>query len=46
MSDTPYIVAAYGITWFVLVGYVTYLLARGRQARRAAEQARPGARDV
>lgn len=46
MSDTPYIVAAYGITWMVLVGYVTYLLARARRARQAAAGARPGARDV
>ena len=46
MSDTPYIVAAYGITWLVLAGYVTYLLARARRARQAATVARPGARDV
>ena len=46
MSNTPYIVAAYGITWLVLVGYVTYLLARARQARKAAAASRPGARNV
>ena len=46
MSDTPYLVAAYGITWVVLVGYVTYLIARARRAREAAAQAGPGGRDV
>ncbi len=46
MSDTPYLLAAYGITWVVLVGYVTYLLARSRRARQAAAEARPGARNV
>ena len=46
MSDTPYIVAAYGITWVVLAGYMMYLIARARRARQAAAQARPGARDV
>ncbi|HSQ30014.1 MAG TPA: CcmD family protein [Gemmatimonadaceae bacterium] len=46
MSDTPYIVAAYGITWLVLVGYMTYLLTRARHARQAAGSARPGGSDV
>lgn len=46
MSDTPYIVAAYGITWLVLVGYIAYLLTRARNARRAAASPRPGASDV
>jgi CcmD family protein len=46
MSDKPYILAAYGITWIVLAGYMTYLLARARRARHAAAGARPGGRDV
>lgn len=46
MSDTPYILAAYGITWLVFAGYVTYLLARGRAAQKAAADSRPGARNV
>lgn len=48
MSDTPYLVAAYGVTWVVLVGYATYLIGRARRAREAAVVARPGAgaRDV
>ena len=46
MSDTPYIVAAYGITWVVLVGYLTYLLTRARHAGQAAGSPRPGAADA
>lgn len=46
MSDTPYITAAYGITWLVFVGYATYLLTRARRARQAAAAVRPGASDV
>ena len=46
MSDTPYLLAAYGLTWVVLVGYVTYLLGRAHRARQAAAESRPGASDV
>lgn len=46
MSDTPYLLAAYGITWVVLVGYATYLLTRARRSRQAAAETRPGARNV
>lgn len=46
MSDTPYIVAAYGITWVVLVGYTAYLVARARRARQVAAASRPGAGNV
>jgi CcmD family protein len=46
MSDAPYIVAAYGITWLVLLGYTAYLLTRARHARLAARASQPGASDV
>ncbi|HET7373624.1 MAG TPA: heme exporter protein CcmD [Gemmatimonadaceae bacterium] len=46
MSDAPYIVAAYGITWLVLLGYTAYLLTRARHARQAARSLQPGASDV
>lgn len=46
MSDTPYLVAAYGVTWVVLVGYAMYLIGRARRARDVAADARPGAGDV
>ncbi len=46
MSDAPYIVAAYGITWLVLLGYTAYLLTRARHARQSAGSARPGASDA
>jgi CcmD family protein len=46
MSDTPYLVAAYGVTWVLLVGYVIYLTGRARRAREAAAEARSGGGDV
>jgi len=36
MSEWPYIIAAYGVSWFVLVSFAFYLMARDRRARRAA----------
>lgn len=35
MSDAPYIIAAYTVTWAVLVSFAIYLVVRGRRARRA-----------
>lgn len=35
MSEWSYIIAAYGITWIVLLGLAIYLSARDGQARRA-----------
>jgi CcmD family protein len=35
MSDAPYIIAAYTVTWVVLASFAIYLVVRGRHARRA-----------
>jgi hypothetical protein len=35
MSDAPYIIAAYTVTWVVLTSFAIYLVVRGRRARRA-----------
>ena len=45
-SGTPFLVAGYLITWAVLVWYVWRLERRSREARRAIEQDRPGARSM
>ncbi len=37
MSETPYIVAAYIVTWAVVLGYVGYAHMRHAQARRRYE---------
>lgn len=36
MSEWPYIIAAYAVTWILLGGFALYLLVRERQALRAA----------
>ncbi len=36
MSEMPYVVAAYAVTWVVILGYAGYLAARTRQAKRLA----------
>jgi len=42
MSEWPYIIAAYGVSWFVLVGFAFYLMTRDRGARRRARgESRP-----
>ena len=46
MSDAPYIIAAYTVSWVVLLSYAVYLTARSRRARRAAAAAQPGALDA
>lgn len=35
MSDAPYIIAAYTVTWVVLASFAIYLVVRGQRARRA-----------
>lgn len=34
MSEWPYIIASYALTWVVLASFVIYLSARGNTARR------------
>jgi hypothetical protein len=36
MSDAPYIIAAYSVSWVVLTSYAIYLVLRGMHARRAS----------
>jgi CcmD family protein len=35
MSEWNFVIAAYGLTWFVLSTYVVYLMRRRTQAERA-----------
>ncbi len=39
MSEWTFVVAAYGLTWAVVIGYGAYLARRMRHARRAAAAA-------
>lgn len=43
MSEWNFVVAAYGVTWLVLAGYVAYVHGRIRRARRRLERAAGGA---
>jgi CcmD family protein len=45
MSDAPYIIAAYSVSWVVLASYAIYLVVRGRRARRSLG-AKSGASDA
>ena len=40
MSEWPYVIAAYGLTWIVLGGYSVYLHVRAARARRALDEER------
>ena len=40
MSDWTYITAAYAVTWVMLIGYGTYLVARRRAVVRAERERR------
>jgi CcmD family protein len=39
-NQWEWVIAAYGITWVVLIAYATYLSRRWRRARHAAEGGR------
>ena len=42
MSNSSYIVAAYALSWVVILAYTARLLRRVARAERAAESARQG----
>jgi len=46
MSDAPYIIAAYSVSWVILVSYAIYLALRGRHSRQALGEGQPGAIDA
>lgn len=41
-SNTSFIVAAYGITWIVILGYLFRLVVTGQRARSALARVRTG----
>lgn len=38
MSEWPYIIAAYAVSWTILLSFAAYLLARDAKAQRAAKR--------
>jgi hypothetical protein len=46
MSDAPYIIAAYTVSWIVLASFAIYLAVRARRARRTLTASQPGASDA
>ena len=43
MREMPYIVAAYAVTWTILIGFTAYLVTRARRAERIARANAKGA---
>ena len=39
MSEWPYVIAAYAVSWTILLSFAAYLVTRDRRAQREAQRA-------
>jgi CcmD family protein len=44
MSEWPYVIAAYAVSWTILLSFAAYLVTRDRRAQREAQRAARGGR--